>query len=266
MTDSPITNSRAADGTGPGTAGGPAGGQAGDRAGAPEAPVADLVRSWIDGWVVSRQAADPVEAPWGWSIDVGTPKEVDRQLLPAGDEATVRKAAETCAAPGRWLKVFLPGVPVGPGDRGAPERLVGPWLGPEWELDIIGFLMTTPLVHTPLEQTHARVPDDYRQRTWLRGGVIRTAVFAPDGSLAARGQMAPTGPTAVADQIWTSPHHRRKGLGSLVMRTLHNTALEHGARTGVLVASEEGRALYESIGWHTHAPMVSTYVPSVNGS
>ncbi|MFE9229703.1 GNAT family N-acetyltransferase [Streptomyces massasporeus] len=53
-------------------------------------------------------------------------------------------------------------------------------------------------------------------------------VAAPDGSLAARGQIAPTGGTAVADQVETAPGHRRKGLGSVVMRTLQNAAVRQG--------------------------------------
>lgn len=53
-------------------------------------------------------------------------------------------------------------------------------------------------------------------------------VAAPDGSLAARGQITPTGGTAVVDQVETAPEHRRKGLGSLVMRTLQNAAVRQG--------------------------------------
>lgn len=222
------------------------------------ATVTDLVRAWADGWVVSRQAAEPVAQPWGWSIDVGTFKEAGRAILPAADEATVRELARSTAAPGRWLKVFLPEVSVAPEAAGAAEALATPWLGPDWAVDLPGFLMSTPLRTAAL-----RVPDGYRLREWTRGGVLRTAVFAADGSLAARGQLAPTGATAVADQIETAPSHRRRGLGSLVMTSLHNRAVERGADTGILVGTAEGRALYEAVGWHTHAPMVSAYFRNV---
>jgi hypothetical protein len=39
------------------------------------------------------------------------------------------------------------------------------------------------------------------------------------------------------------------------MRDLANTGIERGATTGVLGASIEGRALYESLGWRVHAPL-----------
>lgn len=215
------------------------------------------MRSWVDGWVVSRGAADPVAQPWGWSIDVGNFKESGRHVVADGDQATVRKLAENSAAPGRWLKVFLPAATVAHDAPHAAEEVIAPWLVPGWEFDRPGFLMTTRLRHTAVQ-----VPDGYRLRRWLRGGVTHVAVLTPDGALAARGRITPTGPTAVADRIETSPLHRRTGLGSLVMRTLHNAALEQGAQTGVLVGTVEGRALYESLGWTTHAPMASlSYQP-----
>uniref|UniRef100_UPI000AC6FF97 GNAT family N-acetyltransferase n=1 Tax=Streptomyces sp. NRRL B-24085 TaxID=1709476 RepID=UPI000AC6FF97 len=75
--------------------------------------------------------------------------------------------------------------------------------------------------------------------------------------LAARGQTAPTGATAVFDRIETAPAHRRRGLGSVVMRTLQGAAAAAGARTGVLAGTPAGRALYESLGWHVQAPLTS---------
>lgn len=39
------------------------------------------------------------------------------------------------------------------------------------------------------------------------------------------------------------------------MRALADAAAEAGASAGVLGAGVEGRALYESLGWRTHAPL-----------
>ncbi|WP_338058149.1 GNAT family N-acetyltransferase [Streptomyces cavernae] len=94
-------------------------------------------------------------------------------------------------------------------------------------------------------------------RTWSRGGVTRTLVTTPDGSWAARGQIAAVGATAVVDQVESSAAHRRRGLGSLVMHTLAHTAVEQGAETGVLAGTPQGRALYESLGWTVAAPLTS---------
>ncbi|USQ83445.1 GNAT family N-acetyltransferase [Streptomyces phaeoluteigriseus] len=206
-----------------------------------------VVRAWVDGWVVSRGAAPPVREPWGFTVDVGQSAHVSRHVLAAvGDgveEQTVRKVADGVTATGVWLKVFQ------------DPALVGRWLGDGWWVDPEpGWLMTVPL---PAHGGHARVPDGYRLRRWTRGGVTRLLVTTPDGSFAARGQLAPTGVTAVFDQIETAPGHQRRGLGSLVMRTLAETAAAEGAETGVLAGTPAGRALYESLGWTVTAPMTS---------
>ncbi|MEU5334425.1 GNAT family N-acetyltransferase [Streptomyces asoensis] len=206
-----------------------------------------FVCAWVDGWVVSGGPAPPVARPWGWTIDVGTgTRHATRHVLGATNDAVTESAVRTVAGAvtgaGVWLKAF------------ADPSVVGPWLGPGWWIDPEpGSLMTAPLTAVP----PGSAPAGYRTRTWSRGGVIRTMIAAPDGSLAARGQIAPTGATAVVDQIETSPHHRRRGLGALVMRTLQHAAAGQGARTGVLGATPQGRALYESLGWRVESSLTS---------
>ncbi|MFF7733137.1 GNAT family N-acetyltransferase [Streptomyces sp. NPDC007984] len=206
----------------------------------------ETVQAWVNGWVVSRGAAPPLAEPWGWTIDVGLFGHATRHVLGARgedlDETTVRKVAGAVTGQGVWLKAFR------------DPAVVAGWLDDSWWIDPEpGFLMTVPL--TPDDAPAA--PDGYRLRAWSRGGVTRVMVAAPDGSLAARGQIAPTGRTAVVDQIETAPGHRRKGLGSVVMRTLHNAAVRQGARTGVLAGTPAGRGLYEALGWEVAALLTS---------
>ncbi|MEU0100809.1 GNAT family N-acetyltransferase [Streptomyces sp. NPDC006267] len=203
---------------------------------------AEAVRSWVEGWAVSRGAAPPVSEPWGFTVDVGLTGQVTRHVLTDADESLVRELTETVTVPDTWLKLFL------------PPRTVASWAAPGWRLDDDGFLMSALL------RTDAAVaPDGYQVRTWARGGVTRVLVLAEDGAFAARGQVAMPGPgcTAVFDQVETSPAHRRKGLGSLVMRTLENAAVASGSSSAVLAATVEGRALYEFLGWRTHSPLTS---------
>ncbi|MFE6284561.1 GNAT family N-acetyltransferase [Streptomyces sp. NPDC057877] len=207
----------------------------------------NVVRAWVDGWVVSRGAAPPQVEPWGWTIDVGQTEHVTRHVLAATDdvqEETVRKVAASVTGTGVWLKVFED-----------PTRTAG-WLGDGWWTDPEpGYLMTLRLP-TPTPAAPS-VPEGFRLRVWTRGGVTRVLLAAPDGSLAARGQLATTGATAVVDQMETAPSHRRKGLGAQVMRTLHHSAAEQGAETAVLAGTPAGRALYEHLGWRVTAPLTS---------
>ncbi|MEV0258954.1 GNAT family N-acetyltransferase [Streptomyces sp. NPDC050732] len=208
----------------------------------------DLVQAWVEGWVVSRGAAPPLTEPWGWTIDVGRTDHVTRHVLGAVgdevDETVVRKVADAVTGDGVWFKAF------------ADPEVVHAWLGPRWRLDPEpGCLMSLAL--TPDVPEPAPVPTGYRLRTWSRGGVTQALVTAPDGALAARGQIAPTGATAVVDQVETAPAHRRRGLGGLVVHTLQDAAAARGARTAVLAGTPEGRALYESLGWIYRAPLTS---------
>ncbi|MFC9324776.1 GNAT family N-acetyltransferase [Kitasatospora sp. NPDC057015] len=199
----------------------------------------ELARAWVRGWVASRATAAPVEEPWGLRIEVGHPRQVTRHVLFDTRQATVRALAGRISAPTTSIKAFV-----------EPEALA-PLLSPEdWTPDSAGFLMSAAL-----RPAAVRAPDSYRLTGESVDGVTRVRVLGPDGSLAARGQIAPTGPTAVVDQVETDPAHRRRGLGTLVMRTLATAAAEQGAGTGVLGATTEGRALYESLGWTVRAPL-----------
>ncbi|MEU3789240.1 GNAT family N-acetyltransferase [Streptomyces fructofermentans] len=205
-----------------------------------------LVRAWVDGWVVSRGAAPPVATPWGVTVDVGQPRHVSRHVVGATghavEESAVRAVAGAVTGAGVWLKVF-----------DEPSR-VAPWLGAGWWVDPEpGHLMSAPLTGSAVPPA----PAGYRVRVWTRAGVTRVLVAAPDGSWAARGQIAPTGGTAVADMIETAPAHRRRGLGRFVMGTLAHAAAARGAVTGVLAGTPEGRALYESLGWTVEAGLTS---------
>ncbi|MFG3049638.1 GNAT family N-acetyltransferase [Kitasatospora sp. NPDC048239] len=213
-----------------------------------ETTAENVVRSWVDGWIASRMAAPPTVEPWGYTVDVGVVGHVTRHVFDAtGDavrEADVRKVAGSVRTGGTWLKIF------------AEPAVITPWLGPEWWIDDEpGYLMTVPLTPAPAHRLTA--PDGYRLRSWVRGDVVRTMVATADGALAARGQIAVGGATAVVDQIETSADHRRKGLGSLVMRVLATAAHERGAQTGVLAGTPDGHALYASLGWQVLAPLTS---------
>lgn len=201
-----------------------------------------LARRWVLGWAVSRGTAPPVEQAEGFRIDVGLPHHVARYVLLDVDEAAlepaVRRVAGSVTVPNTWLKAFV-----------APE-LVASWLPPAWTAGPPTFLMATEL-----RPSDVRAPDGYALTTESGAGVTFVRVLSTDGAVAARGQIAVTGESAVVDQVETDPTHQRRGLGSLLMRTLANDAVAQGASTGVLGASAEGRALYEALGWRVHAPL-----------
>ncbi|WP_030663606.1 GNAT family N-acetyltransferase [Streptomyces rimosus] len=201
--------------------------------------VADIVRIWVAGWAVSRRTAPPVETPWGAYVEVAdNPAEVGRHVLPEADEPLVRSAAASVTVPRTWMKV-----PAEPAE-------IEPWLSPGWVREESGHLMAVDLM-----AMEPAVPTGYTAAVETSGAVVRVRVLDAAGEQAAQGQMALLGQATVMDRVITEEAHRRRGLGAFVMRTLADRALDQGAVLGVLGATDDGRALYETLGWKKHSTL-----------
>ncbi|GGY50244.1 hypothetical protein GCM10010363_33950 [Streptomyces omiyaensis] len=198
----------------------------------------DVERLWVEGWAVARQAPEPVEVPWGLRIDVGRPARTVRHVLLGADGETARRLVGTLTEPATCVKAFL------------PRREMDPWFPAAWEPVEPCFLMAVDL-----RPSRAAVPDGYTTTVDTSGGLTRVGVLTDDGEVAACGRTGRAGTACVFDQVVTEPAHRRRGLGTVVMGTLTRAALAHGASVGVLGATEQGRALYETLGWKVHAPL-----------
>jgi GNAT superfamily N-acetyltransferase len=207
------------------------------------------VQAWVDGWVISRSVPPPVRVPWGLLVEVGEPGHVARHILHDPTPATLRYLSATITRPGTWLKLC------------APVEDVVPWLGPHWSVDEQGFMMTSAL-----DPAEAAVPHGYVSAVVTRSGVTVARVLTAAGEVAARGQVAVSGETAVIDRVRTAPHHRRRGLGGVIMTALATAAVSRGATTGVLVATPAGQALYRTLGWTTCAPMTAAVLTSQSTS
>jgi GNAT superfamily N-acetyltransferase len=96
-----------------------------------------------------------------------------------------------------------------------------------------------------------RHPDEEFKLEHIREPSCRRVSVTVNGEEVATGSVAKQGDHAVFDRIITDPKYRRRGLGSFVMRALTAAILEEEVETGLLMASEEGRRLYQYLGW-TH--------------
>ena len=203
--------------------------------------VPEQTRSWVTGLALARRGPAPVEVPWGLRVDTGRSRERVRHVLLRTDEAAVRAAAAGAAdVPYTWIKAFV-----------APGQ-VAAWLGPAWQSGGPEFLMTADL-----RGSAPQVPGGYAVSAETGDGVTHVRVHTADGEVAAAGYAAVVGAVAVIDRVATDPAHQRRGLGTLVMRALAVSAVEAGARTAVLTATVEGRALYESLGWRMCAQLAN---------
>ncbi|MFY1690571.1 GNAT family N-acetyltransferase [Plantactinospora sp. WMMB782] len=208
--------------------------------------VPELVMAWGRGWAVSRATPAPVEVPGGFRVDVGLPGHRVRHVLHTYRADTLGRLGADLTAPGSWIKVT--GDPAG--FRAA--------LPAGWTIDIPGYLMTVPFRAEPVES-----PPGYTVRvdTEPGSGALVATVRNEAGERAATGRLAPAGEFGVVDQVETAPVHRRRGLGSVVLRTLAGRAAARGLRTGILVATDDGRALYRSLGWVVRSDVAGAYRP-----
>ncbi|KAB7844946.1 GNAT family N-acetyltransferase [Streptomyces mobaraensis] len=205
--------------------------------------VPELIAAWAAGWAVSRRTPPPAARAWGCVITVGLPEQSERRVVYAPEPDAVRAA---CAGPVpyAWLKAAED-----------PDR-IGRLLPPGWVVDEedTGHLMAVDLA-PPVGPSPA--PPGYSVSVGETDGVHRVRVTDATGGPAAKGQLAIVGDVAVVDRVVTEEAHRRRGLGRLVMRSLAERALAEGAFTGVLGATDEGRALYETLGWKRHAALTA---------
>lgn len=94
-----------------------------------------------------------------------------------------------------------------------------------------------------------RPPDDEFNLEHVREENCRRVSVTVNGEEAARGSVAEQDGHAVYDRIVTDEKYRRRGLGSFVMRALTADILEDDVESGLLMASEQGRHLYQYLGW-----------------
>ncbi|ARF53610.1 GNAT family N-acetyltransferase [Streptomyces gilvosporeus] len=202
--------------------------------------IPELIRTWVTGWAASRRTPPPAETPWGLALDIGNPRQVARHVLPEPDELAVRATADSVTVPHTWITL-----PVEPAEA-------APWLPRGWVADEeeSGHLMATDL-----RVTNPTAPGGYTASTQVHYGVVYVRVDDATGAQAATGQMALLGEAVVLDRVVTEEAHRRRGLGSFVMRTLADRAVSEGATLGVLGATDDGRALYETLGWKRYAAL-----------
>jgi GNAT superfamily N-acetyltransferase len=201
----------------------------------------------LKGWLTARSMArglpPPVADHGGWRVDTNLPTEARRFVFAHAGEP-LRALAESIVAPLIFLKLC--------GSEATMRALVPA----QWQIQGGSYLMTCERQIVGPTRLEAR----YRVDVSRSGPVTAVRIVTGDDELAASGFAAEAEGMFVYDRIVTEPAHRRRGLGILVMTTL-GAARRHAASKQVLVATEDGKALYSALGWTVPSPYTSAFIP-----
>ncbi|MET9364587.1 N-acetyltransferase [Streptomyces sp. NPDC006632] len=219
----------------------------------------ELIRRWLSGWTAAHSLpkVEPLESAGdglrSTCDQLGREVEVFALRADEEPESLARLVASVAAArQTTWLTV--------PTLRpGTVEAVVGA-AGLEL-LHRSEWFMTTDLTEHPQHAPAA----PYEREVRTEGPVTVVSLRDSSGDVAARGTIAVVGADAIADRIETdAAHRRRRGMGRAVMSALAEAAVAQGARTGLLIASEEGQRLYSSLlGWRHEADVLIARGPAV---
>ncbi|NRD09313.1 GNAT family N-acetyltransferase [Rathayibacter agropyri] len=194
-----------------------------------------LLDRWIEGWMDSRRILGRRDGN-GWLVEVAADTRTRERISAMPSLPELRRLVAATTAPDTWLTL------VGHLDAHSLAAVAA--------LDAVTSderMMTTRVLPTAVPAEVRIEEDDF----------VAHASIEVGGAIAARGQAAVRAGDVVFDRIETSPEFRRRGFGRLVMTGLSAWAAEHGASTGLLLASVSGRKLYGSLGWSEITPIVT---------
>lgn len=202
--------------------------------------------NWAFGYCAARGYAHPVAAtlPAALWFDVGKPDQTSRFIL--GDASSEAAAAAFAA-------VDAPHVYV---DIAAPRDTILPHIPPHWQPRDAMWLMAAGT-----DMPAARPTPDFAIEIDESPHRFEAVARDANGSFAARGVLGIHDTIAVYDQIVTEPQFGRRGLGSAIMAELGRQAAHRGVTECLLVATSDGKALYERLGWTLRSDIVSVISP-----
>lgn len=202
-----------------------------------------LISRWEAGWARSRGLPPATHVEGGLAVSIGeVGRDIEHIALTVDPVVHERLADLVATSADAWLTV--PTL-----DREATSALV---VAAGLELAAPEWFMRIGLAKHPA----VAAPRGYTLEAHIEGDVIVADATTPDGIRAADARMAVVGRDAVADKVATDAAHRRRGLGSALMSALVDRAQRRGAETGLLIASDEGRRLYERLDWEVVVPIV----------
>jgi hypothetical protein len=205
----------------------------------------DVLEKWIKAWSLSRELSLPVKYKSGWMVDVGYENQKQRYVFPELNNDFIQ-LSETIDEPWVYLKVCV-----------SPDELKGK-LSEKWVIQPQGYMMSCFKQMSFFAS--GNLPDKYKFEYESYNSTFVVRIVTNDGELASIGRVVLVDDLAVYDRISTEANHRRNGLATFLMKELEKIALANNVYNNFLVATEEGKSLYQTLGWEIYSLYTSAVI------
>lgn len=207
---------------------------------------AKIVESWLKGWCLSREVSFPVPYKSGFYVNVGDEKQKERFVFPELNDDFFQ-LAHSITGPWIYLKASVP-----------PDQITDQ-IPVRWKLQPQGYMMTC---FHPMNFPDTSLAEGYHLEFSEYNTTFVITIVAENGEQASIGRISLIDDVAVYDRIITEKNHQRKGLARFLLKELEKIALSKGFYKNILVATEEGKLLYETLGWKLYCLHTSIVIPS----
>lgn len=204
----------------------------------------NVIQKWLTAWALSRELPLPTNFKSGYKVDVGYEQQKARYVFSELNDDFIQ-LSETINETWVFLKVCA-----------SPEEVKNK-ISAKWVIQPQGYLMScvSPMdIQVNLPNGYEMEFDNYNSTTLVK---IRTK----NGELASAGRMVIVDDLAVYDRITTEENHKRNGLATFLIQELERIAISKNVYKNFLVATEQGKLLYQSLGWKVCSLYTSVVIP-----
>lgn len=205
----------------------------------------NILKNWLKAWSLSRKLPLPVKYKSGWMVDVGYENQKKRYVFPELNEDFIQ-LSETIDEPWVYLKVCA-----------SPDKLRDK-LSEKWVIQPQGYMMSC---FKQMSFSNGTLPNKYKFEFESYNSTYVVRIVTIDGELASIGRVVLVDDFAIYDRISTEANHRRNGLATFLMNELEKIALANNIHNNFLVATEDGKFFYQTLGWELYSPYTSVVIP-----
>ena len=201
-----------------------------------------LLAAWLTARSIARELPPPVVDHSGLRVDTGQPDEWVRWVFPAMSDGLIL-LGRSINAPACLLKYC-----------GSDEDLRAV-LPKRWAIGPLAYFM-----RGPGGASVTVLPEGCTIKRERAGAVSLVQIRCSRNNVVGSGYAAENDDAFVYDRITVLPAHRRMGIGTALMSELGHARYAPDLPE-LLVATAEGRKLYEALGWQVVSPYSTAFIP-----